>query len=227
MDSGSARRRRSETTAFPLLSGHGASGRHIAILICAMAMNIRRGIDMAEAPKCARVAASRSSQSIQIPAALEPFRICVTSASRGSGSRFDLVVGVGNQRVTGMPAQRDDRVGRHLRGDLASPLPTRQQRQRRTALLPGTSVAPASALRRKNVAVLWRLYLKWGNGGGQPFVPEQKIARTWEEIAALASNEKDSQKLYDLVKELNLALEERDRRLNKSSEGNKTGTGVA
>ncbi|HZQ23539.1 MAG TPA: hypothetical protein VFA89_12160 [Terriglobales bacterium] len=54
-------------------------------------------------------------------------------------------------------------------------------------------------------------------------MPEQKIARTWQEIAELAANEKDPEKLYQLVRELEMALDERDRLLNNSDGGAKTG----
>jgi NADP-dependent 3-hydroxy acid dehydrogenase YdfG len=49
-------------------------------------------------------------------------------------------------------------------------------------------------------------------------MPEQKIARTWQEIAALAANERDSKKLHRLIEELDRALEERDRLANNAGD---------
>jgi hypothetical protein len=43
------------------------------------------------------------------------------------------------------------------------------------------------------------------------------MSRTWQEIAAEAAKEKDSQKLLELAVELDLALEERDNRMQKSA----------
>jgi hypothetical protein len=41
------------------------------------------------------------------------------------------------------------------------------------------------------------------------------MTRTWQEIAAEAAKEKDSEKLIKLAAELDLALEERDKALHK------------
>jgi len=43
------------------------------------------------------------------------------------------------------------------------------------------------------------------------------MTRTWQEIAAEAAKEKDSQKLIKLAVELDLALEERDKVLHKAA----------